>query len=105
MLLQQQIVKNSQKILSSSSVNTVFNPNSTKFMPHIVQAKKVEEKENNDFSFFDTERLLKFATASFDQSILRDSDNDFQQLPNYAEIAWNSFDNNKENLVLLLLTR
>jgi hypothetical protein len=92
MLLQQQI-KNSQKILSASS-NTVFNPNATKFMPNV----KKEEKEINDFSFFDTERLLKFATASFDQ-LSSPHDNEVKHLPSYAELAWNSVEN-KENIML-----
>ena len=105
MLLQQTTnYNNNQTFLTTSVVTsstlptpntTIFNPNAARFMPQITANIAKEEAENNDFSFFDTDKLLKFA-ASYDEATLNDSERTL--LPSIAEIAWNSVDS-KENSI------
>ena len=78
-----------------NQIPTVFNPNATRFMPQAQQQQQqqqqINKREEADLSFFDTEKLLKFATSQFENH----HENEMK-LPSYVEMAWNSVDQQQQ---------
>ena len=86
------LLQSNYKNNNNNNTNVVFNPNATRFMPQQQQQQQQpvtnkKEDNNTNLSFFDTEKLLKFASTSFDENKTSDKP---QLLPSYVETAWNS---------------
>ena len=86
------LLQSNYKNNNNNNTNVVFNPNATRFMPQQQQQQQQpvtnkKEDNNTNLSFFDTEKLLKFASTSFDENKTSDKQ---QLLPSYVETAWNS---------------